>query len=107
MAEAAHALQYELNAVVADLQASAWVGSPPTAEAADAHGARVPAVAELDAFELLLQAADFNALASYRALQAGLRGGPAGAAADLDAALRAFDFERALQALRAWRAVPA
>jgi hypothetical protein len=62
------------------------------------------AAGELDAFERQLQAGDFQALAVYRKLGPALLGGPPAAAAELDAALRAVDFERALPALRAWRA---
>jgi CheY-like chemotaxis protein/HPt (histidine-containing phosphotransfer) domain-containing protein len=100
-AEAAQALQYELDAVVADLQASTWLGHAAPAEAG---AAQAPEAADLDAFEQMLQVADFQALTVYRALQPALRGGPAAAAEDLDAAMQAFDHERALQALRAWRA---
>jgi HPt (histidine-containing phosphotransfer) domain-containing protein len=101
LAEAAQALMYELNAVVAALQASPWMGNPRPAEASEPP---TLGAAELDVFEQMLQAADFQALTVYRALQPGLRGGPAAAAADLDAALQAFDFGHALEALRAWRA---
>jgi signal transduction histidine kinase/HPt (histidine-containing phosphotransfer) domain-containing protein/ActR/RegA family two-component response regulator len=100
-AEAAHALQYELDAVVADLQVCAWLGPAPTA---NAPHAQAPQAADLDALEQMLQVADFQALTVYRDLQPALRGGPAAAADELDAAMQAFDHERALEALRAWRA---
>ncbi len=100
MTEAAQALQYELDAVVAAVQASPWMSNPVPAAASE-----TPALgaAELDTFEQMLQAADFQALTVYRTLQPGLRAGPAAAAAELDAALRAIDFGQALVALRAWR----
>jgi PAS domain S-box-containing protein len=99
-ADAAHALQYELNAVVADLQASRLLDeTSPTAILAQPR----PDAAELEAFEGLLRSADFQALTVYRDLLPVLRGGPAAALADLDAALRAVDFDGALQALLAWR----
>jgi CheY-like chemotaxis protein len=99
--DAAHALNYELHAVVADLEAS-----PLLDETAAATGpARPPPnEADLNAFEGLLRAADFQALTVYRELLPVLRGGPAAAVAELDAALRVVDFEGALLALRAWRA---
>jgi hypothetical protein len=100
-AEAAHALQHELDAVVADLQASAWLGQAAPAESGEAHP---PEAADLDAFERMLQLADFQAVKVYRDLQPALRGGPATASQDLDAAMQAFDHERALDALRVWRA---
>ncbi len=101
VADAAQALRYELNAVVAGLQASPLLSDadPPAGPATPP----APDRAALDGFEQLLQAADFRALAVYRDLAEGLRGGPAAAAAELDAALRLVDFERALAALRAWR----
>jgi CheY-like chemotaxis protein len=100
-ADAAHALQYELNAVVADLQASRLLDE---AVSAVNPAQPPPNDADLDAFEHLLRAADFQALTVYRELLPVLRGGPAAAVAELDAALRVVDFEGALLALRAWRA---
>jgi CheY-like chemotaxis protein/HPt (histidine-containing phosphotransfer) domain-containing protein len=102
MAEAAQALQYELNAVVADVQASPWMGQAPPAQPGETAAPAATAT-ELDAFEQMLKVADFQALTVYRALQPGFRSGPEAPAAELDAALRTFDFERARRALRAWR----
>jgi signal transduction histidine kinase/HPt (histidine-containing phosphotransfer) domain-containing protein len=96
----AEALQGELERVTAALRSSRILD-----EAMPAVGAVGPTLhaADLDAFERLLQNSDFRALDVYRTLLPGLHAGPPAATAEMDIALRAVDFERALLALRAWR----
>jgi CheY-like chemotaxis protein len=89
----------ELAGLVAALQASA--GAPPAAAAA---AAPAPSDDDLDALLALVAAADFDALAQYRRLADGMRARFGGAAADVEAPLRNFDYPQAHAALVALRA---
>ncbi len=100
IARLAEALQGELDRVTAALRSSRILDEAPPAVSTAASILTTP---DLNAFERLLQDADFRALAVHRTLAPGLQAGPPAATKELDSALRAVDFERALLALRAWR----
>jgi HPt (histidine-containing phosphotransfer) domain-containing protein len=100
LAAAALAMQRELKALVAGICARATDDDDEATE----QGLAAVDDAELDRLEARLAAADFEAAAVVRGLATRLRRQFGPAVAELEVAMRNFDHDRALAALRAARA---
>ncbi len=97
--EAAELLQAELLSLVAAIEAGlAGEGSPPAPQAAGAVDG-----AALDQLEKLIEAGDFEAVAVFAGLVGALQRQHGAPVKKIQAALEAFDHERALTLLRALR----
>jgi two-component system sensor histidine kinase/response regulator len=96
LASGAHAMQHELLSLVASIQGVLTDDDSQLATLDD----DALTESELDRFEALVAAADYESATAVRAIGAKLRRQFGSSGREVEAALRNFDYERALAALR-------